>query len=149
MWGQVELEVGRDAGREAGVWAQTPKGSSGLGSLGPVNGGSGTHSKACSQARDREEDPGVRTPCVSASRAQGGDWPRGVSGCLPRGRSGTECSPPPSAKQGRAEVAPFLQPPQDALDSASITYPHPQAGGVGGAISSPPHPTVGGWGVTP
>lgn len=144
MWGQVELEVGHDAGREAGVWAQTPKGSSGLGSLGPVNGGSGTHSKACSQAGDREEDPGVRTPCVSASRAQGGDWPRGVSGCLPRGRSGTECSPPPSAKQGRAEVAPFLQPPQDALDSASITYPPPR---LEEWVGPYPHLPIPRWGA--
>ena len=86
---------------------------------------------------------------MSASQAQGGDRPRGVSGCLPRGHLGTECSPPLSAKQGRAEVTPFLQPPQDARGSASINHPRPQAGGVDGAISSPPHPTVGGWGVTP
>lgn len=32
MWGQVELGegVGCDAGREAGMWAQMPKGLSGL-----------------------------------------------------------------------------------------------------------------------
>ena len=60
-----------------------------------------------------------------------------------------ECSPPPSAKQGRAEVTLFLQPPQDARGSASITHPRPQAGGVDGAVFPPPHHTVGGWGVAP
>lgn len=63
MWGAgVSCKVGHDAGREAGVWAQTPKGSGvGLGSW-ACKRRLGTHSKACSQAGDREEDPGVRTP---------------------------------------------------------------------------------------